>query len=447
MPIPFLIGAALAGAAGFAAKKVYDGNKEVISMATDQVFKVDTILTAKMSRMYDDIAERGENSEAYVLAQENLQIEGINLLEKVERVITAISVRNAVASGESQENHIIMAQAIAIMGNRDPFDADVKATIMKCIIGTMASDKGKTMLRGVAKNALNGIPGVGTAVGGFVDFSSTKLIGLALKNIFILGESAQVEQHLLLGMSGETEQIEACKQIAQQIETQYPKCNEFYYFHKMGKDIKKISKANKAYARVEDGETIVVVYDPTLFGSADEGISLSNQKVYYKREGEETIVLPYGDIKEISFEEQKEGKNTKYYIRIRTMDEKDLMWEAFLGDQAHASALCDIVGGIVEQARLVLGHEDVSSPPILELDEHAVAIESEEAHVVLAKQDASVQEQGLRCENCGHSLSPEAKFCMECGTPVVRKLLCVNCGKELEKEAKFCMECGTPVKK
>ena len=48
----------------------------------------------------------------------------------------------------------------------------------------------------------------------------------------------------------------------------------------------------------------------------------------------------------------------------------------------------------------------------------------------------------MRCTNCGTALPSGAKFCAECGTPVVSA--CQNCGTELVPGAKFCLECGSP---
>ncbi len=59
--------------------------------------------------------------------------------------------------------------------------------------------------------------------------------------------------------------------------------------------------------------------------------------------------------------------------------------------------------------------------------------------------------QGEVCPNCGASVPPNAKFCMECGTRIerqpqmVRPTHCQNCGAELPPNAKFCLECGTKV--
>jgi class 3 adenylate cyclase/tetratricopeptide (TPR) repeat protein len=49
----------------------------------------------------------------------------------------------------------------------------------------------------------------------------------------------------------------------------------------------------------------------------------------------------------------------------------------------------------------------------------------------------------MTCSSCGAALLPGAKFCGECGRPVVAA--CPACGTELAPNLKFCPECGTPV--
>lgn len=44
------------------------------------------------------------------------------------------------------------------------------------------------------------------------------------------------------------------------------------------------------------------------------------------------------------------------------------------------------------------------------------------------------------CPGCGKK-TLKGKFCMECGHPLVRK--CPNCGSDISQAGKFCMECGT----
>ncbi len=55
-----------------------------------------------------------------------------------------------------------------------------------------------------------------------------------------------------------------------------------------------------------------------------------------------------------------------------------------------------------------------------------------------------VQPTGMTC-SCGTVLSPNAKFCHQCGTPVTppaaAEIICPNCGKQVAK-ARFCSECG-----
>mgnify|MGYP004539243229 CR=1 FL=1 len=47
----------------------------------------------------------------------------------------------------------------------------------------------------------------------------------------------------------------------------------------------------------------------------------------------------------------------------------------------------------------------------------------------------------IKCQHCGNALPSNAKFCMECGQPVINK--CPNCGAEVPQGGKFCVECGT----
>jgi class 3 adenylate cyclase/tetratricopeptide (TPR) repeat protein len=49
----------------------------------------------------------------------------------------------------------------------------------------------------------------------------------------------------------------------------------------------------------------------------------------------------------------------------------------------------------------------------------------------------------MPCLNCGGTITPDQKFCFECGTSLTAA--CSNCGAPLPPGAKFCGECGTPV--
>ncbi len=49
----------------------------------------------------------------------------------------------------------------------------------------------------------------------------------------------------------------------------------------------------------------------------------------------------------------------------------------------------------------------------------------------------------MRCPQCQQENPPQAKFCLECATPLARR--CANCGTPLPAPAKFCLECAHPV--
>jgi class 3 adenylate cyclase/tetratricopeptide (TPR) repeat protein len=49
----------------------------------------------------------------------------------------------------------------------------------------------------------------------------------------------------------------------------------------------------------------------------------------------------------------------------------------------------------------------------------------------------------MQCPKCQHENRPQAKFCEECATPLIR--ICANCGNQLSATAKFCPECAHPV--
>jgi hypothetical protein len=49
----------------------------------------------------------------------------------------------------------------------------------------------------------------------------------------------------------------------------------------------------------------------------------------------------------------------------------------------------------------------------------------------------------MQCPRCQHESTPQAKFCLECGSRLA--LTCALCGTELPAAAKFCLECGQPV--
>jgi class 3 adenylate cyclase len=49
----------------------------------------------------------------------------------------------------------------------------------------------------------------------------------------------------------------------------------------------------------------------------------------------------------------------------------------------------------------------------------------------------------MNCPKCQSENPANAKFCLQCGTPLVHR--CANCQQELPSGARFCMNCGQPV--
>ena len=49
----------------------------------------------------------------------------------------------------------------------------------------------------------------------------------------------------------------------------------------------------------------------------------------------------------------------------------------------------------------------------------------------------------MKCPRCQQDNPPQAKFCLECATPLAVR--CASCGTQLPGGAKFCFECATPV--
>jgi class 3 adenylate cyclase/tetratricopeptide (TPR) repeat protein len=47
----------------------------------------------------------------------------------------------------------------------------------------------------------------------------------------------------------------------------------------------------------------------------------------------------------------------------------------------------------------------------------------------------------MKCSNCEHENTVQAKFCEECGTPLART--CGNCGGGVSSKARFCPQCGS----
>ncbi len=52
-----------------------------------------------------------------------------------------------------------------------------------------------------------------------------------------------------------------------------------------------------------------------------------------------------------------------------------------------------------------------------------------------------------RCQDCGTELPAEAKFCSSCGIEIGAELICPHCGAKLTHGTKFCTSCGEKLEK
>ncbi len=51
----------------------------------------------------------------------------------------------------------------------------------------------------------------------------------------------------------------------------------------------------------------------------------------------------------------------------------------------------------------------------------------------------------LECPKCHNEITPDSRFCQNCGTHMVVMNRCQECGTELPAEAKFCSDCGKEI--
>lgn len=75
-----------------------------------------------------------------------------------------------------------------------------------------------------------------------------------------------------------------------------------------------------------------------------------------------------------------------------------------------------------------------------ELEKEVQQLESEKQRLELEQQNRK-----KRVCSCGCSLSPQQKFCTNCGKPVESDVLLCTCGEQIQKEMKFCPSCGRKV--
>jgi ribosomal protein L40E len=67
-----------------------------------------------------------------------------------------------------------------------------------------------------------------------------------------------------------------------------------------------------------------------------------------------------------------------------------------------------------------------------------------------ARPEEKARPDGAVCPGCGKQNPSDARFCLECGSPLVPKAAaktsdCLECGAPLKTGARFCIACGSAV--
>lgn len=166
----------------------------------------------------------------------------------------------------------------------------------------------------------------------------------------------------------------------------------FSYAHHGGEDAEKIQRAEAAYApaRKEDGEELLLVYDATFFGSADEGVALSTKNVYFKRSRSGVhLVFGYDEIVQVAACSSgiilmKKGSLEPITLRLPIATEEEV--------EDICAAIEMIKGTLKERMK----------------------------EATVSSKHGTVARNTTMCPSCGAKLMPNAKFCSMCGCPIER---------------------------
>ena len=123
---------------------------------------------------------------------------------------------------------------------------------------------------------------------------------------------------------------------------------------------------------------------------------------------------------------------TNFAINTFVYPEDNVAYQALLKDTNNSAEILGIrADKKKENIDAVLSAE--TEEDVLDTKELRAAMRAK----ALAELDSKI------CKNCGARNAVNAKFCLECGTPLVLK--CSKCGAMLPENAKFCLECGEKV--
>ena len=364
------------------------------------------------SEFYDAYVQQGEENRACKLAKKYRDAAKYRTLsEKVSALTAECNGESEWTENEKVKKKIILAQGIALLGHRELDDDAVKKAILDIVTRTEIKTSGTAL-----KTALKTTAQVGAYATRAAAFFAPKDASMALKlsskvlkeagktkvtaktkiveidktgvgeaaaYTFITGPHAKIPSAELHGLQGEKKAIEFCLHCSRLIKYQVmTETSKIYFVHQFGTDEEKISNALRAYVRLEENENVVMIYDPTFFGGAEEGIALTTERIFFCK-GKETHFVHYRHIKDASWKEGSEE-----IVLERTNGKKISLDD--LGDESRAKRMCKAILLMRDEAM-----EWMKNNPELAPKTHAT-----------------------HCPNCGAKLLGGAKFCIECGTKI-----------------------------
>lgn len=182
---------------------------------------------------------------------------------------------------------------------------------------------------------------------------------------------------------------------------------------------KKLNNCIESYCF--SGSQVDFLLDDTIWGSAKDGMAISNGKLYYKQIGEGPKVLDLGTVKKFTYEKRMLG-NIELFI-------DDMPFLTVTGfDKAYHDILVDMLNACAAEARRASVTEvKPQSKPKSKKEPVEAPVPATET---------------MQCAGCDAQLPSAAKFCLECGLPAQPKGVCGQCQSKLPAKAKFCPKCG-----
>jgi hypothetical protein len=171
------------------------------------------------------------------------------------------------------------------------------------------------------------------------------------------------------------------------------------------------------------GSQVDFILDDTIWGTAKDGMAISNGNLYYKQIAEGPKVLDLSTVKKFAYEKRMLD-NIELFA-----DDKPFLIVTGL-DKAYPDTLVDMLNACAAEARQVTEPEPEAKP--------RPEPQSKKEPVTTPRSETET----MPCFGCDAQIKIDAKFCSECGLQVQPKGVCGQCQSKLPEKAKFCPECG-----